>query len=104
MDEIGGSAQGQRLVNFRIFYMITQMVGITIIILMGSWISFHLKGFGWSTPEIEFNWHPMLMTIGMIYLFGNCKSCFINLVPYYNNFTFQQLHCTVDYDTLEKRI
>ncbi|KAG4066311.1 hypothetical protein HA402_000535 [Bradysia odoriphaga] len=71
MDAIGDSAQGQRLVNFRIFYLITQLVGIAIIILMAAWISLFLGGFGWSTPAIEFNWHPMLMTIGMIYLFGN---------------------------------
>lgn len=74
MDAIGDAAQGQRLVNFRIFYLVAQMVGISIIILMGSWISICLGGFGWSTPAIEFNWHPMLMTIGMIYLFGNCEN------------------------------
>lgn len=83
MDAIGDVAQGQRLVNFRIFYLIAQMVGISIIILMGSWISICLGGFGWSTPAIEFNWHPMLMTIGMIYLFGNCKeSLNIKLYPH----------------------
>jgi len=71
MDEIGETSHAQRLVNFRIFYMIAQMLGITIIILMAAWISLFLGGFGWSTPKIEFNWHPMLMTIGMIYLFGN---------------------------------
>lgn len=79
MEAIGDSVQGQKLVNFRIFYLITQMVGITIIILMGAWISLFLGGFGWSTPSIEFNWHPMLMTIGMIYLFGNCKQA-LNLI------------------------
>lgn len=74
MDEIGGTDHGQTLVNFRILYLIAQMVGITIIILMGAWISLFLGGFGWSTPAIEFNWHPMLMTIGMIYLFGNGRT------------------------------
>lgn len=74
MDEIGGTDQGQTLLNFRILYLIAQMIGITIIILMGSWITLFLGGFGWSTTAIEFNWHPMLMTIGMIYLFGNGKT------------------------------
>lgn len=77
MDEISDAPHGQRLVNFRIFYLITQMLGIAIIILMGSWISLFLGGFGWSKPQIEFNWHPMLMTIAMIYLFGNCKKYLI---------------------------
>jgi len=26
---------------------------------------------GTSNPQIEFNWHPLLMTIGLIYLYGN---------------------------------
>lgn len=72
MDEIGEHPR-ERLVNFRIIYMITQMVGITLIILMISWVSIYLGGVGLSTPQLEFNWHPILMTIGMIYLYGNCK-------------------------------
>lgn len=93
MDAIGdSSAQGQRLVNFRIFYLVAQMLGITIIILMGSWISLYLGGFGWSTPAIEFNWHPMLMTIGMIYLFGNCKDALTEytIITGINIYNFQQ--------------
>ncbi|XP_062550117.1 transmembrane ascorbate-dependent reductase CYB561-like [Armigeres subalbatus] len=58
--------------NFRIVYLITQMVGATIVILMGSWVGVHLGGFAWtSRPAIEFNWHPLLMSIGMIFLYGN---------------------------------
>jgi len=31
-----------------------------------------LGGVSWSsTPNIQFNWHPLLMTIAMIYLYGN---------------------------------
>lgn len=72
MEEIGEHPQRQRLVNFRILYMIVQMIGITLIILMAAWVSLFLGGVGLSTPQLEFNWHPLLMTIGMIYLYGNC--------------------------------
>lgn len=70
MDEIGDQRR-QPFINFRILYLVTQMVGCTLIILMGSWISLYLGGVGWSDPKYEFNWHPLLMTIGMIYLYGN---------------------------------
>lgn len=62
--------------NFRVVYLITQMVGAAIVILMGSWIGVHLGGLSWtSNPATQFNWHPLLMSIGMIFLYGNCKCC-----------------------------
>lgn len=72
MEEIGERPQHHRLVNFRILYMVLQLIGITIIILMLSWVFFFLDGVDFSTPRLVFNWHPILMTIGMIYLYGNC--------------------------------
>jgi cytochrome b-561 len=72
MDEIG--TPSQRLTNFRLFYIFTQIVGITFIILMLSWIGTHLNGYAWtSQPKLQFNWHPLLMSIGMIFLYGNCE-------------------------------
>ena len=61
--------------NFRILYLVTQLVGITIIILVSCWIGIHLNGLGWSArPSVQFNWHPLLMSVGMIFLYGNCKT------------------------------
>jgi cytochrome b-561 len=62
-----------RLVNFRLLYLITQMIGVVIAILVASWIGIHLKGFGWDydAPSVLFNWHPILMSIGMVFLYGN---------------------------------
>lgn len=46
------------------------MVGITIIILVSSWIGVY--GLAWrSNPTLQFYWHPLLMSIGMIFLYGN---------------------------------
>lgn len=61
------------MVNFRIIYMVQHMVGITIVVLMGAWVSLFLGGLGIADPKLEFNWHPVLMTIGMVYMYGNCK-------------------------------
>uniref|UniRef100_U5ETM5 Putative non-vertebrate eumetazoan cytochrome b n=1 Tax=Corethrella appendiculata TaxID=1370023 RepID=U5ETM5_9DIPT len=70
MEEIGGPSAS--LSNFRILYLITQMVGGAIIILVGSWIGVHLGGLAWTRyPSIQFNWHPLLMVIGMVFLYGN---------------------------------
>lgn len=65
-----------RLVNFRLLYLVTQLVGIILIILIASWIGIHLNGFGWDyeEPAVLFNWHPILMTVGMVFLYGNCES------------------------------
>lgn len=79
MEEIGSSAR--YLVNFRLFYLISQVVGVTIVILVLCWIGIHLNGFGWAAnPSIQFNWHPFLMVLGMIFLYGNCKSFIFILI------------------------
>uniref|UniRef100_A0A2M4ADQ3 Putative cytochrome n=1 Tax=Anopheles triannulatus TaxID=58253 RepID=A0A2M4ADQ3_9DIPT len=58
--------------NFRVLYLVTQLVGITIIILVSCWIGIHLNGLAWtSQPSVQFNWHPLLMSVGMIFLYGN---------------------------------
>ena len=42
------------------------------VVLAGIWTGHHLGGFSWqSNPSLEFNWHPLLMILGMIYLYGN---------------------------------
>lgn len=64
-----------RYVNFRLLYLITQLIGTAIIILIASWIGLHLGGFSWDyeNPKVLFNFHPIFMTIGMVFLYGNCE-------------------------------
>ena len=52
--------------------LLFQITGFMAVVLMGIWTGHHLGGFAWQkNPGLEFNWHPLLMTIGMIYLYGN---------------------------------
>ena len=47
------------------------------VVLAGIWTGHHLGGFSWqSNPNLEFNWHPLLMILGMIYLYGNGNNYF----------------------------
>jgi len=49
-----------------------EISGIVLVILMGYWTGVTRGGFAWQdNPKKEFNWHPLLMTIGLIYLYGN---------------------------------
>jgi len=62
------------LINFKVLYVLTQLCGLTMIVLVGTWIGQHFGGLGGtSNPGLEFNWHPLFMTIGFIYLYGNCE-------------------------------
>lgn len=62
------------LINFKVLYVLTQLCGLTMIVLVGTWIGQHFGGLGGTDhPKQEFNWHPLFMTIGFIYLYGNCK-------------------------------
>lgn len=59
---------------FNILFGVTQGIGILAVILVAIWTSHFRGGFaGRSEPSLEFNWHPLFMTIGFIYLFGSCK-------------------------------
>lgn len=64
----------KNLATFRLLYTVVQLIGLALIVTMAVWVFVFLGGLSWSaTPSIQFNWHPLLMTIGMIFLYGNCK-------------------------------
>ncbi|XP_008179951.1 cytochrome b reductase 1-like isoform X1 [Acyrthosiphon pisum] len=52
-------------------YTICQIVGLLLIFSVFYWIINFRGGFGFTEPKIIFNWHPLFMTIGFIYLFAN---------------------------------
>lgn len=57
---------------FRFGLLLLQMIGDAIIILLFCWVFIYMDGLGLE-DQILFNWHPILMTIGMIYFLGHCK-------------------------------
>lgn len=53
------------------FWIILQIVGGLMLLTLITWIYSYLGGFGWSDPAVRFNFHPLFMSLGMIYLAGN---------------------------------
>ena len=50
----------------------TQIFGIILVILTGYWREVFHDGFGWRGDALrQFNWHPFLLTIGLVFLYGN---------------------------------
>ena len=83
MDEIEQDLNGLRPV-FIISQVITEkcsmlrliscleVVGVGLVVMMSVWTGHFMGGFaGQSDPKLEFNWHPLLLTISLIYLYGN---------------------------------
>lgn len=68
-------APQQNLEGFITTFGVAQAVGALTVILVTVWAGHYRGGFAWrSNVDLEFNWHPVLMTFGMIFLYANCKS------------------------------
>ena len=62
----------EKITAFKPIFAMAQLFGITVVALISIWSGHYLGGFAWqSNPGLQFNWHPLLMTIGMVYLYGN---------------------------------
>ena len=67
MDEIEQDLRGLRPA-----FILSQVVGIGMVVMVSVWTGHFMGGFaGQSDPKLEFNWHPLLLTISLIYLYGN---------------------------------
>lgn len=65
-----GSIQDLR--GFTLGYSLVQVLGLTCMILVLIWTSHYLGGFaGPSLPKLEFNYHPVFMVLGLVFLYGN---------------------------------
>lgn len=62
------------LEGFSILFGISEGFGAVVVILVAVWMGHFRGGFTWtSDPKLQFNWHPLLMTISMVFLYGNGK-------------------------------
>lgn len=51
--------------------VISQVVGVVMLLLCLVWVFAHRGGVAWvENPGKEFNWHPLLMTFGLIFFYG----------------------------------
>lgn len=59
-------------VIFALLVTLSQVVGVGAVILMGVYLGNYAGGFGWGymNPH-KFNYHPLFMTIGLIFLYGD---------------------------------
>lgn len=54
-------------------YIITQSIGLLLLILVFVWVTVFLDGFGFADAANTFNFHPMLMILGFIIIYSNGK-------------------------------
>lgn len=60
------------LVGFKPLTILMEIIGAVVIILVAIWCGKYRGGFTWSSnPALEFNWHPLLMVIGFVFLYAN---------------------------------
>ncbi|OAD58157.1 Cytochrome b561, partial [Eufriesea mexicana] len=66
---------GELLTNvegFKPLVILMEIIGAVLIILVAVWCGNYRGGFAWnSNPSLEFNWHPLLMVIGFVFLYAN---------------------------------
>ncbi|XP_054011410.1 transmembrane ascorbate-dependent reductase CYB561-like isoform X1 [Hylaeus anthracinus] len=60
------------LEGFKPLTILMEILGAVLIIMVAVWCGYHRGGFSWrSNPDLEFNWHPLLMIIGFVFLYAN---------------------------------
>ena len=72
----GGVNFEDRAAQSTIFYLLIvllEVLGLACLTVVGIWCSHYLGGFAWDGSSKEFNYHPLFMVIGMVFLYGNCK-------------------------------
>jgi len=60
--------------NRRLFlgcFVLVEILGLLAVGLTSHWISAYRNGFPTTDLGIDFNWHPILMTVSLIYLYGH---------------------------------
>jgi cytochrome b-561 len=57
--------------NYRSLYSVTTALGVGMLVLVLTWLLRYRGGFAWSSdPQHQFNWHPLLMTSGLLFIYA----------------------------------
>ena len=71
-ENMGGVPEQQSLRFFTWWVLLAQVFGLTAVILTAVWMGHFRGGFAWQSDlDKEFNYHPLFMIIGMVFLYGN---------------------------------
>lgn len=52
-------------------YYVTQGIGILLVLVTAIWLGRYIGGFGFASAKQVFNYHPILMIIGFVFIYGN---------------------------------
>ncbi|XP_013781804.1 cytochrome b reductase 1-like [Limulus polyphemus] len=64
--------QSRHLKIFTVGFILCQVVGVLCVALVGAWTGHYFGGFAWqSDPRLQFNYHPLFIVIGLVFLYGN---------------------------------
>ncbi|XP_072028475.1 transmembrane ascorbate-dependent reductase CYB561-like [Amphiura filiformis] len=71
--------------------IVSQIFAIAILVLLGIWTGVTLGGFAWDGSMKHFNFHPLLMVLGMVILNGDGILVF-RLFPMFSKYTSKLIH------------
>lgn len=67
--------------NQNFFYMLVlifEVLCMSTLVMLVYWGKVYFNGYAWDGSGLMFNWHPLLMVIGLVILYGNgIKSSFV---------------------------
>ncbi len=58
---------------FIILVVLAELTGLAGVGFVVAWMTKYQTGFGWNGYEKQFNVHPLMMVVGMMFINGNGK-------------------------------
>lgn len=58
---------------FTLLVILAEILGLVLVALMVVLTSKYFGGYAWDGSEKQFNLHPILMTAGFLFFYGNCE-------------------------------